>query len=180
MGDGANGFDPRFSPQFQPGFDARVHREEPSTVTREPVTNRAADSLITRPARRAQDSSGTDTGDDPDPAATDTPAGAASASASPAAASRSNAADSATDEHEPQAWWRRVNPYLVALAVVGVGLIGASVGWMAWVYSLANGQYSQFDYIIVQFAMFGAPIMCAVGVATLVSILVILAVRWRR
>lgn len=176
-GGGSERFDPRFSPEFQPGFDARVHRESPPKVSRGAAVRVSSRAIVTRTVARVQDASpGPDSAVDAEEAAETVegtvPAGVGSHVAG-------DGGGSGDDEHP--AWWRRLNPYLVGLGVSGVTLIAAAVGWMAWVYSAASNPYTQqSDYLIMQFAMFGAPMLLSVGAATLVSILVVQALRWRR
>lgn len=187
--DGAKRFDPRFSPEFQPGFDARVHGEATRSAAPAAVSGPAPESLITRPARRAQargaqapgaqargvqDAAGDATGPVDE-------SGEADGLAAGVTVAGEGADVDSSDEAEPLAWWRRLNPFLVALGVVGVALIVVALGWMAWVYEAATSPTTQqFDYLIMQFAMFGAPILLSVGVLSLVLILVVLAVRYRR
>src|SRR5690554_1446465 len=173
---GSKNFDPRFSREFQPGFDPRVHREAPPSVSRESAPRPTTPSLITR-TTRVTDAATAAPGRDSDAGADAAPDGTAAPSTT--AASSEPHADTTPEDDQP--FWRRLNPYLVALGVIGVALIGASLGWMGWVYSIANSPLTQqFDYLIMQFAMFGAPILLSVGVASLLSILVVLAVKWRR
>lgn len=172
--EGAERFDPRFSPEFQPGFDARKHAELSRSAVRESVVRAPAGSLITRPARRAQDASA-------EPAAAEAESTAPEApTAAPTGAVEGVDVEVDADT-EPPVWWRRLNPYLVALGVVGVAIIAVAVSWMVWVYEAATSPtVQQFDYLIMQFAMFGAPVLLSVGVLALVSIFVVLAFRWRR
>ena len=167
-------FDPRFSPEFQPGFDARLHRQEPPAVNREGAARGPAPSLITRASRGGSTPS-------TDAAASASHSDAAAHEADPAAAPHADtAADHDVPEQEPAPWWRRVNPYLVALGVIGLAIMGAAAAGVQYVYDSATNSYtSQFDYIYVQLAVYGAPVVFSVGLATLVSIIVILAVRWR-
>lgn len=169
----AKRFDPRFSPEFQPGFDARVHRQQPPAMNRETAARGTAPSLITRTSR---------------PASTVDTDAAASAPYSDAAAQQTvtdaaSPVDAANDDlHDvPTQWWRRLNPYLVALGVIGVVIMVAAAAGVQYVYDAATNSYTnQFDYIFVQLAVYGAPVVFSVGLATLVSIVVILAARWRR
>lgn len=177
--DGAKRFDPRFSPEFQPGFDARVHGEATRSAAPAAGAGPAPESLITRPARRAQARGAQDAAGDA-PGRVDESGEADGLAAGVTVAGEGADVDS-SDEAEPLAWWRRLNPFLVALGVVGVALIVVALGWMAWVYEAATSPTTQqFDYLIMQFAMFGAPILLSVGVLSLVLILVVLAVRYRR
>ncbi|HRN29004.1 MAG TPA: hypothetical protein PK781_06230 [Terrimesophilobacter sp.] len=177
QGDKSKRFDPRFNPEFQPGYDPRTHRAAPTEVWREPVTRPSKGAVITRPTTRAADAAPGPSEQSGQSAATDT---VRQGEAVPVAAREAaeNAADGADESPE---WWRRLNPFLVALGAAGVALIGLSVGWMMWVYEAASNPFTQqTDYLIMQFALYGAPVLLAAGVLTLVSILVVLAVRYRR
>src|SRR5690554_1693655 len=114
--DGSAGFDPRFSPEFQPGFDPRVHGESPAVTRAAPRAS--AGTVITRPPARAQDSplGAADVEGMSDQAEPEVPP--------PGAASRDSGEIVDAAEDEPTARWRRVNPYLAALGVVGVALVG--------------------------------------------------------
>lgn len=172
--DDAKRFDPRFSPEFQPGFDARVHRESPPAVNREAASTRGRGAVITRPVSRQQDAAAAPAAGDAESTRPDDLA------VSVQSAGGVSDLEVELTDREPLAWWRRLNPYLVALGAVGVGLIGLAVYWMFRVYEVATSPFTQqFDYLIMQFAMFGAPIVGGLGIAALLTILVVLAARWR-
>lgn len=77
--------------------------------------------------------------------------------------------------------WRRLNPYLVVLGVLGVGILLSALALLQWVYDAASNPYTQqFDYLLMQFTMFGAPVMVALGVAILAVIPTVLALRYKR
>lgn len=176
QGDKSTRFDPRFNPEFQPGYDPSAHRAAPAEAWREPAVRPARGAVITRPMTRAADAAPADSA----------PSGAAAAEPShavgdPVAVTPAEAVESVESADESAAWWRRINPFLVALGAAGAALIGVSVGWLVWVYEAANNPFSQqSDYLMMQFAIYGAPVLLGVGVASLVSILVVLAVRYRR
>jgi len=77
---------------------------------------------------------------------------------------------------------RRGNPFLVALAVIGVAL---AVGGLVLVFQLrtifgdGNGN-PDFDYVTLQTLMIAAPILTGLGVATGIGVLFVFAVRWGR
>jgi hypothetical protein len=78
---------------------------------------------------------------------------------------------------------RRINPYLVVLAAVGVGLLfGAS-----WLHSQAteltqaymlSTSTTQSDYFTMQMMIFGVPMVAALGVLALLGVVFCLALRW--
>jgi hypothetical protein len=160
-------FDPRFPPAFQPGYDERVHREEPPRVPLREAPRTDLDDLIAAAAAAAADSNEERLASDP---AFDHGDETPDAAAKPAPA---------------QQWWKRINPYLVALGLIGVALLVA-----AWnlAFTSASGTYfsspsSEFDPVHVFFlqsAIFTVPLLGSLGLAALISIVVILATRWRR
>ncbi|MBX3095090.1 MAG: hypothetical protein KF680_11220 [Cryobacterium sp.] len=171
-------FDPRFSPEFQPGFDPRVHREAPPALNREAAAQETPPSLITRVSRAGSGQSADAHGSASAPAG---PARETSASTADGVAEASAEADEALDLEPATAWWRRLNPYLVVLGVLGVGILLSALALLQWVYETASNPYTQqFDYLLMQFTMFGAPVMVALGVAILALIPTVLALRYKR
>lgn len=156
-------FDPRFPPAFQPGYDERVHREEPPRVPLREAPRSELEDLIAAAAadsheERIPSDPAFDHGDETPDAAEPAPA---------------------------RAWWKRINPYLVALGLIGVVLLAAALNLAATSASGAffAGPSSQFDPVqlfFVQTAMFSVPLLAFLGLATLISVVVILAARWRR
>jgi hypothetical protein len=156
-------FDPRFPPAFQPGYDERVHREEPPRVPLREAPRTELDDLIAAAAADSHEERVT-----PDPAFDhddETP----------------GAAKPAPD----QQWWKRINPYLVALGLIGVALL--AVAWNLAATSASGtffaGPSSRLDPLqlfFLQTAMFSVPLLAFLGLATLISVVVILAARWRR
>lgn len=97
------------------------------------------------------------------------------------AADASAEVDETLDLESATPWWRRLNPYLVVLGVLGVGILLSALALLQWVYETANNPYTQqFDYLLMQFTMFGAPVMIALGVAILALIPTVLALRYKR
>jgi hypothetical protein len=150
-------FDPRFSPAFQPGYDPRVHREEPpSAPLRDEPSTGWAE---TRPERFEYAL--------PEPV-------------------EPELADEPEEEPEPVAWWRRFNPWLVVLWVLGVVFILAGLGLIHFVADWTQNGQQGGDYqsylmsVMLQMAWFGAPMLITLGLATLTSTVVILAARWHR
>lgn len=171
-------FDPRFSPEFQPGFDPRVHREAPPALSRETAARETPPSLITRVSRGGSVQSAdahASVSSAPD-AVRETATAAADGVADAAAE-----VDETLDLESAAPWWRRLNPYLVVLGVLGVGILLSALALLQWVYEAASQPYTQqFDYLLMQFTMFGAPVMVALGVAILALIPTVLALRYKR
>jgi hypothetical protein len=94
-------------------------------------------------------------------------------------------ADDAGDERSAgwsgaAAPWR--NPYLISLAVIGVGLVCVGV----WLYESAYSAFNegvaiqtQGDFAAAQVAMYSGPLVMLFGAATLVGVLFVVATRWR-
>ncbi|HEY9497952.1 MAG TPA: hypothetical protein VIQ78_02900 [Terrimesophilobacter sp.] len=158
-------FDPRFSPAFQPGYDPRVHREEPPSAPLREEPRRDWDELraprpepATRPVFDVVES-----GQD-EPAEIDVDLAPA----------------------EPLPWWRRFNPWLVVLWLLGLGFILGGL-WLTSFAALAfrsgepqGGADAYLLSMLAQMSFFGAPMFVTLGLATLTSTVVILAARWRR
>lgn len=169
-------FDPRFSPEFQPGFDPRVHREAPPAVNRQVATDEAPPSLIARVSRGGSvpSSDAQESASRADGAARDTAVDAETTDASPEV-------DETADADAAAPWWRRLNPYLVVLGLLGGAILLGALMLLQWAYESAGNPYTQqFDYLLMQFTMFGAPVMIALGIAILASVPLVLALRWRR
>lgn len=89
------------------------------------------------------------------------------------------------DDIEPLAWWRRVNPWLIVLWVLGAVFVVAPFVIVALLQDVTNSLQNQqvWDYflnMVMQMVWFGAPMMVVLGLATLTSTVVILALQWRR
>ena len=77
--------------------------------------------------------------------------------------------------------WR--NPYLIGLAVVGVGLVGLGVWLFEDAYTAFNegvAIQTQGDFAAAQVAMYSGPLVMLFGAAIVVGVLFVVAVRWRR
>ncbi|WP_146134402.1 hypothetical protein [Glaciihabitans tibetensis] len=76
--------------------------------------------------------------------------------------------------------WR--NPYLVALAGAGVGLVGAGAWLFLRAYSAFNegvAIQTQGDFAAMQVTMYSGPLVVLLGLGTLLGVLFVVAVRWR-
>ena len=168
------GFDPRFDPAFQPGYDPQLHRKE-SLFSRMPS---------------AAGTFGTATRQDDPPLASGVVSGVGSETR-PTAGERPTAVAGFPAEEElavgePAPWWRRANPYLLALGALGVifiatgfALANAAAEGMRTGFSGGPGDDGFFWQMFWQMTLWGAPMLIVLGLATLSSIVVILAARWR-
>jgi hypothetical protein len=189
------GFDPRFDPAFQPGYDPLLHRPQSvfARISTDPLT--ASRDAEGRDAARlnyaGRDTSrGPDAGPDgvgPDAAGRDR----GDSTIRAVAGTEHLLADDAfptEDElsiHEPAPWWRRANPYLLALAALGVafivaGLFLANLGieGVRNGFESGPGQDAYVAQMIAQIGLFGTPMLIVLGLATLTSVVGILAFRW--
>lgn len=81
-----------------------------------------------------------------------------------------------------RSWWGRVNPYLVLLLVLGIAFIVGAIEW-ARTFVLgadyfSSGPMDQFQVVMMQFSLFGVPMLFVLGLATLTAVVAILAVQW--
>jgi hypothetical protein len=167
------GFDPRYSPEFQRGFDPAVHEGPPAAAESpermepvpEPVVRRippAPTAAVPGPtaAARTEDITqpfGDETGDEP------------------------------VLEALPLSPWR--NPYLVALTVLGVVLVAGGIGAFRWAVSQVYGgaayeggatQEEMADAMLAAQLAWGlSPLLALAGVLTLVGVFFFVAWRWR-
>lgn len=165
------GFDPRYNPEFQRGFDPAVHTgPETSSQTHERIP-----SVDTPPVPRIP----------PVPV----PAPGAQnrdAAASPVAAETEadDAVAPAADEHVSP--WR--NPYIIVLLIVGVVLLAAGVGAFRWsIEQVYAGQFGFGDddagaretWLAAQVAWGLSPLLAFAGVLTLIGVAFFIALTWR-
>ena len=77
---------------------------------------------------------------------------------------------------------RGVNPFLIALGVVAVVLVGGGLYLISRMKDLfADTQSSStFDYVTLQVMLYAAPLLLVLGLATGVGLLFVFALRWGR
>lgn len=165
MADDDESIDPRFDPAFQRGFEGTVgvtpRRAPLGTPSVLPAQAPPTPPAQVQPAARAVVSSYA--------VRPGAPEAIVDAAPEPAVA----------PDDEPQ---RRFNPFLVALAVIGVvliviGLVGAQ---------FANGVYasdtltSSISYATVLLVISGSAVSAGLGLATLIGIVFVYALRYRR
>ena len=86
---------------------------------------------------------------------------------------------------EPAAWWKRINPWIIVLWVLGVVFIVSGIAIIYLTAGLSttfggNGYPSFPESLFYQMALSGAPLLIVLGLATLTVSIVIFAIRWRR
>jgi hypothetical protein len=176
-------FDPRFSPAFQPGYDARVHREAPPSS---PLREGPRDdwSLAGRGVSAPADPVSrtflpvTEGGDAVETGA-DFPIFAL-----PEDTAEAPDTDLEPEETEPVAWWRRINPWLFVLWALGIAILLFAFQFANAVFEGAfqpnpNDPGGYFMSMLPQMVIFGLPSLLCLGLATFVTPFVILAARWR-
>lgn len=163
MSDDRARLDPRFDPAFQRGFDGVMPSGSGST----PPPSTVAPSSPVAPTPPST----------PEPRALPREEAPLPAAA-PASAPRTLLTPDAFVADEP----RRVNPWLIALGAVSVVL---TLGGLLLITRLrdlfADTQNSaEFDYVVLQSLIIGAPILVGLGLATGIGLLFVLAVRRSR
>lgn len=199
-GDGANPadapIDPRYDPVFQRGFDGAVvsglspaRDRGASTAPRIPSPPgrlRAVDSTTgALPAAglpRAMFAPPSESR--PEPGAARSPFDAPSAPELDVRLAEDPGSDDVVGQFPapPRRDVRR-NPFLIALAVVGLGLIGGAVYVIretVRIYTSAAGGQTQEDYVILQLSSTITPLGLTLGLATLIGVVFVFATEWQR
>lgn len=156
--------DPRYDPAFQRGYAG------PASSRARPArrSDRAAASSVERPA--------TEPPPDPQPAADDTPL-VEHPPASPADAEPEQLARLAPLRDLTR------NPFLVAVAVLGLVL---AIGGVAWgnqgrqLVATRGGAATELDYWFLQATVVGAPLTAVAGIAIIAGVLFVAAAAWNR
>lgn len=168
------GFDPRYSPEFQRGFDPAVHDGPAATSEtheRIPATSDPSDPRVP-PAPPAPGSA---------PREVVPPPQRADAEGDHAAV---DTADGVTEMPEPP--WK--NPYLVVLTILGVVLLAIGVSAFRWsVEQVYQGQFgfggendeARDAWLAAQVAWGLAPLLALAGLLTLIGVVFFIAVTWR-
>jgi hypothetical protein len=83
-------------------------------------------------------------------------------------------------EYTDDAPMRRANPFLIALGVVALALVGGGLYLISRMRDLFASTQNQadFDFVTMQVLMGLAPIIVCLGLATAIGVLFIYAVRW--
>lgn len=166
------GFDPRYSPEFQRGFDPALHDGPSATaasherieIVPEPVVRRIPPAPIAAPP---------------------TSEARAGASVQDAALEDLGFEEVETADASVSPWR---NPYLIGLTVLGVMLIGGGIGGFRWsVNQIYGGAYSgnpteadaQEAMLLGQLAWGLSPLLSLAGVLTLLGVFFVVALRWR-
>jgi hypothetical protein len=168
MSDDRARLDPRFDPAFQRGYDGVMPSGSSATPT--PATAAPNSAPAVAPPAAAPPST-------PEPRTLPREEVVPSAAAS-TSSPRTLLTPDAFVADEP----RRLNPWLIALGAVSVLL---TIGGLLLITRLrdlfADTQNSaEFDYVVLQSLIIGAPILVGLGLATGIGLLFVLAVRRSR
>lgn len=147
--------DPRYDPAFQRGFEGEV-----ASTLRRPA----------RPPREPQPTSLPSP--HPPPAAPEIPAAEAPAAAAAPAPAPEPPARALTSRELVR------NPYLVALALLGVALIVVGAVWAVRARQMVT--MTDPDYWFLQASVFAAPLATVTGLAMIGAVLAVFAVAWNR
>ncbi|MGN6273092.1 MAG: hypothetical protein ACTHMQ_08370 [Protaetiibacter sp.] len=171
--------DPRYDPAFQRGYDGAV-----ATGSRSEAASRRTAPHVTSALQRATVPSAaprtSETGAGFDGIVTGS--GAAPAQA-PADATAVASASPVVQVAAPALRAPWTNPFAIAVTIVGIGVLGVGVWLLQETFQMTQsetGFQTQTDYWFMQWGMIAAPIFVALGIAILVSVLVMCAVYWGR
>ena len=163
MSDDRARLDPRFDPAFQRGYDGPAPTAEPTSVGAAP----AASAPITAPPSR------------PEPRTTPREQSAVAAASPIGSATASEPRPMLTPESFVTEEPRRLNRWMLALGAVSIALTLGGIVLITRLRDLfADTQNSaEFDYVVLQSLIIGAPILVGLGLATAIGLLFVLAVR---
>lgn len=172
-------FDPRFPKAFQPGYDASVDGARRSVLR----TSASAPAAAAEEREVLAES----TPEPPDASApvvvTATPT-VVSAPGAPLAVLASDPAEEPEPHVDRPVWWRRINPWVAALAAGGLVLILVGLWWGRVILEGSFIQSSrefgnEWATFMYQWSILGLPLVIAVGVLMLALAGLVLALRWR-
>lgn len=171
--------DPRYDPAFQRGYDGAAARQADADPRRSaPHVTSALQRPAASPPSHAR-------------AAEPAHPAAASAYADDAAADadtlgrldETDAAPAVVQVVAPAPRPPWTNPFVTLIAVIGVAVLGTGVWLLQSTIRLMEQEdafTSQTDYWFMQWATIATPVVLALGVSVLVTVLVICAVYWGR
>lgn len=165
-------FDPRFDPAFQRGYDGTADAERSpartATSAAAPRAHPAQPDAVSQPYFQRQPIARSQPVAQPQPV-----------DAQPRVVAQDGTATS-FDEFVETA--RRPNPFLVALVLLSVALVGGGLYLVMRLPGLAaDAQSSEaIDFATLQVLVEAAPIAISLGVATAAGVLFVFATRWDR
>jgi len=173
MSDDASKFDPRFDPAFQRGYDGPPPAVAPQRTLRRSRSDSPPEPIGLPPKYSAVEQ----------PVFGERPSELLQPEVSSRRADDRVARELLELELELEDAPRGRNPFLVTLAIIGVLLILGSIAFMMNLEGLiekATMQGSQTIFYYMQAILYGAPLLMTLGLATLIGVLFVYAVRWKR
>lgn len=173
MSDDASKFDPRFDPAFQRGYDGPPPAVAPQRTLRRSRSDSPPEPIGLPPQYSAVEQS----------VFAERPSEFLQPEVTGRRADDRVARELLELEHELEDAPRARNPFLAILGVVAVLLILGSVALLMNLEGLverAMQQNNQTQFYYMQAIIYGAPMLIALGLATLIGVLFVYAVRWKR
>lgn len=168
MSDDASKFDPRFDPAFQRGYDGPV---QPS-VRRRPRADSPPEPIGLPPQYSAVER----------PVLADPMSDLLRRDDAERGEKRAPRESSESDEEEDTTPRGR-NPFLIILTMIGVILIVGSLALLMnldQIVRMGTQSNSQPYFGLMSMIQLGAPMLVTLGLATLIGVLFVYAVRWKR
>ena len=161
-------FDPRFNPAFQRGFEGQADATAaaPRPQASPPASLIGTPPITATPQVRPAQNLAPQNLAPRDSSIRDIPAGRATPS---------NLVDE-TDHYDDAP---RRNPFLIALTVLAVALVGGGLLLISRLRDLFDDTTAGYDWVTVQVLTYGAPLLVALGLATGIGLLFVLALRRR-
>lgn len=175
MSDDASSFDPRFDPAFQRGYDGPTPTSSPARSSRRSRSDSPPQPIGLPPQYSAVEQ----------PVVSQRPSEFLQPSPADRRAEDRRAEDrAALLELEAEDAPRGPNPFLLALLACGALLVISGIALLSQFQSIMDSQpqngFPQSVYYFMQVVTYGAPLLICLGLATLIGVLFIYAVRWRR
>ena len=171
-------FDPRFSPAFQRGFDPEAPVEKSEPAAQRPSYAEE----VTQYGRQAPMAGGTSVAPPVAvPARVVPPPAVGAVGEPPSALIIAPLEQEVEPEAAPDVPTGR-NPFLLALGIIAVVLVGAGI----WLFARSGAAFnsrevrSQGDYMSLDATIHTAPFIALLGAATAIGVLFVFASRWRK
>lgn len=176
--------DPRYDPAFQRGYDGTATAgSRPDAATRHAAPR--VTSALQRPLPPT--SAAPRTASTPTAQAVGMPPGAPAAPGAPGAfesdAVITASAAPVVPVTAPALRPPWTNPFAILVTIIGIGVLGTGVWLLQETFRMTEseaGFQTQTDYWFLQWGMIASPILVSLGIAILVTVLVMCAVYWGR
>jgi hypothetical protein len=175
--------DPRYDPAFQRGYDGTATAGSRSDATTRHAGPRVTSALqrplpLASAAGRGASAPAQTVGLPPGAPAAPAAPGAPEADAAPAASAAPVVQVAAPALRPP---W--TNPFAILVTIIGIGVLGVGIWLLQETFQMTEseaGFQSQTDYWFLQWGMTASPILVSLGIAILVTVLVMCAAYWGR